>query len=39
MGQKEVEIHVIAMLRLEGISPRASGTRRAKQNHASGTVH
>jgi len=39
MGQKEVEIHSTAMLRPEGVTPRASGTRRAKQNHASGTVH
>jgi hypothetical protein len=39
MGQKEVEIHVTAMPRPEGVTPRTSGTGRAKQNHTSGIVH
>jgi hypothetical protein len=39
MGQTEVEIYATAMPRPEGVTPRASGTGRARQNHGSGTVH
>jgi hypothetical protein len=39
MGQTDVEIHATAMPRLEGVTTRASGTGRARQNHSSGTVH
>lgn len=39
MSQTEVEIHATAMPRPEGVTLRASGTGRARQNHSSGTVH
>jgi hypothetical protein len=38
MGQTEVEIHATAIPRPEGVTQRASGTGRARQNHISGTV-
>jgi hypothetical protein len=37
--QIEVEIHAVSMPRPEGVTPRASGTGRARQNHTSGTVY
>jgi len=39
MGQTEVEIYATVMPCSEGVTPRASGTGRARQNHHSGTVH
>ena len=39
MGQTEVEIYVIVIPYPEGVIPRASGTRKARQNYSSGIVY
>jgi len=39
MGQIEMEIYTTAISRPEEVTPRTSGTKRAKQNHSSGTVY